>query len=323
MAPKLSKNLLEAMQSAPGASMTRASNALQRDSEVKGGWLAASRRFSMDLIQKADEDLWVRGLGTFESADGSTEGLDRLTLASDFTDFEWTAELQEPTEDELSFGARSLDTHPLKKEVNISDTLLRKRGGRRALMIVVQRLRYKYQATLEYAAFNGDGNKKYLGIMVNSEDGIPESRDVAQGNTPTEITFDGLKRLKRSVPARWRNSPSFTWGFHPDIVLEIDLIKDNDGRYVWSESVQTGEPSRLLGKPVRESGFLPGVLVPGGYFGFCGDMKWYQGIDSLDFLLLQHEHFIREGLRSWIILGESDAMPMLAEGFGRGKLPEA
>ena len=298
--------------------MTSASarNHMQADNDTGGGWMVASTRFAAQIYRRADEQLWAMNLATVENVRVAEE-LGQLFLESDFDDYRWTAELEEPDPDELAFGRRILHPWTVKKEVLLSIKLLAARGGRRVLQVVNQRLGYKANSTFEYSIFNGDGNKKFLGLMVPSVDGIPTSRDVPQ--TGLQIHPDTLKRMKNRVPMSWRNRRTFTWGFHPDITLELDLLKDDQGRYIWKDGIEEGHPSRLLSVPVRESRFLPHLIVPGGYFGYCGDMSWYHIARVMGANILRHDTYIRRNLRGWIAILEADGYPALDEAFARGQ----
>lgn len=68
------------------------------------------------------------------------------------------------------------------------------------------------------------------------------------GTIATTLTFDNLIDLQHAVVPRYRGQAVF---YTSDAaVLALRKIKDNDGRYIYQESVTVGNPATLLGKPV-------------------------------------------------------------------------
>ena len=290
----------------------------QVDSDLDGGFLVTPIEVSKRFIRKADSELWLMKLATVETL-RSAVSLGITSLDKDPDEAEWTSELAEPNETGLKFGGRSLSPHPLKKEALISHRLIQ-RSTRNIVSLVLDRLGHVFNVTVENAGFNGDGDNKMLGIFVPSEEGIPVSRDVSQGNTDTQIGFDNLKRVMRSVPSKWRNKSTSGWAMHGDIVLEIDLVKDNDGQYVWRQSVKEGEPDKLLNRSVYETDFGPNTIAANQYVYCYADFSQYHIARSLAYKIQPHDFYVRKGLKGYIGINEIDGMPVLPEAFARGKM---
>lgn len=91
----------------------------------------------------------------------------------------------------------------------------------------------------------GDGATKPEGIVTASAVG----RAAAAGNT-TSIPADDIRRLEHSVDVAYRMEPGVGYMMHDNTALEIRLLKDGNGRYLWQDSLQEGQPARLNGYPV-------------------------------------------------------------------------
>lgn len=93
----------------------------------------------------------------------------------------------------------------------------------------------------------------------------------------TAIQFDELIDLMHSVDVAYRTSESgFGWMMHDSIAASIRKLKDGDGNYVWQQSVQLGQPDRLLGWPVTINNHMDSAAASTAKTVLCGAFKKYK-----------------------------------------------
>lgn len=285
--------------------------------DTGGGYLVAPQQFVQEILKKVDDTVFIRQWAQVERL-VSADSLGRPTLDTDPSDADWTSELATGNETDMAFGKRELRPNPLAKRIKASNKLMRI-STTPIEQLVRDRLAYKFGITLEKAYLLGDGVNKPLGIFTASSDGISTARDVATGNTATAPTFDGLIEAKYALkPAYWNNAK---WMFHRDCVKTLAKIKNNDGDYIWKESVRVGEPDTILNLPVFMSEFVPNTFTTGKYVGALGDFSYYQIVDALDMQIQRlNELYAETNQTGFIGRYEGDGMPLLEEAFVRVKL---
>lgn len=291
---------------------------LQVSVDSSGGYIAAPQQFVAQLLKEVDDAVFIRQLATTFQLEKSVS-LGVPSLDSDLNDADWTTELATGTQDDnLKFGKRELKPNPIAKRVKVSKKLI----DVSAISIddlIRQRMNYKFAVTFEKAYLTGDGVDKPLGLFVASNDGISTNRDVSDGNTTTGVEFDGLINAKYKLKGQYW--PRANWLFHRDVVKEVAKLKDNNGQYLWRESVRVGEPDRILGFPVRMSEFAPNTMTAGKYVGLLGDFSYYWIADAMDMTIQRLVELYAESNQiGYIGRMESDGMPVLEEAFVRVKL---
>ena len=291
--------------------------ALQADIDTSGGYLVTPVQFVDALIKAVDNLTFIRQWATTYTV-ANADALGVTSLDNDPADPTWTSELLIGTEDStMSFGSRELHPHPLAKYIKVSRKLLRKVPSVESL--VISRLAYKFGVTMENNYLNGTGAGQPLGVFTASANGVTTSRDVSTGNTATTIQFDGLVEAKYTLkPQYW---PRARWVFHRDGAKQIAKLQDDDGQYIWRESVRVGEPDMLLGLPVFMSEYAPSTFTTGLYVGILGDFSFYWIADAMN-LEMQRlvELYAATNQVGFVGRLESDGMPVLAEAFVRVKL---
>lgn len=88
----------------------------------------------------------------------------------------------------------------------------------------------------------GTGGSQPEGIVTGATLGVTAA-------SATAIAFDELFGLVHSVDPAYR-TPGCGWMMHDNILLAIRRLKDGNGRYLWQDSTQVGEPDRLLNFPI-------------------------------------------------------------------------
>ena len=291
--------------------------ALQADVDTLGGYIVAPQQFVNQLIRAVDDRVFIRPLATKFTIERA-ESLGVPALDTDISDADWTSELATGTEDAaMTFGKRELHPQPLAKRIRVSNKLLRQ-----AVIdpeaLVRDRLAYKFAITEEKAFLTGNGVKQPLGLFTASPMGISTNRDVVAGTT-TALTMDGLITIKYALKQQYW--PRARWLFHSSAVEQIAKLKDNNGQYIWRESVRVGEPDRLLGFPVMMSEYTPNTFATGQYVGMLADFSFYWIADALDMQIQRlTELYAETNQTGFIGRRELDGMPVLEKAFVRAKL---
>jgi HK97 family phage major capsid protein len=291
--------------------------ALQADSDTLGGYMMAPMQMVDRLIEAVDNLVYIRQWASVFAVPNA-DSLGVPSLDTDVSDPAWTTELATGTEDSsVAFGRRELHPHPLAKRIKISRKLLAKVPDSEAL--VIRRLAYKFGVTQEAAFLTGSGAGQPLGVFTASVDGIPVARDYSTGNAQTAMTFDGLIGAKYTLKSQYW--PNARWMFHRDGVAQIAKLKDGNGQYIWRDSVQNGDPDRLLGLPVAMSEYAPNTFTAGLYVGILGDFSNYWIADSMAMDMQRLVELYAESNQVGLIGRlETDGMPVLGEAFVRVKL---
>lgn len=281
-----------------------------------GGYLYTSEQFLGELLRDVDNATMIRQISRkFQIR--SADSLGVPTITTKMTDAEWTSELGQPAEGDITLGKRALTPHPLAKEARVSKVLVRKAPN--IVPLVREELARVVAEAEENAMMLGDGSQKPLGVFVASEDGIPTGRDVSTGNTATLVKFDGLKTAKNTLKqAYWGNA---NWVMHRDVFSQISKEKDGIGRYLMQDSVVAGEPDRLLSFPVILSEYAPSTRTANQYVAILGDFRNYWIVDGLDTeVTLAQELLTRTNQDLFIIRAMMDGAPVRPEAFVRVQL---
>jgi HK97 family phage major capsid protein len=291
--------------------------ALSSGTDTQGGFLLMPEQMVGGILQDVDDMVFIRQRATKFSVP-SAGSLGVPTLDADPDDADWTVELATGNEDSaMAFGKRNLEPHPVAKRIKISRDLLNRMPGIEAF--VKTRLAYKFGITQEKAFLTGTGAQQPLGLFIASANGIPTSRDVSDGNAATAPTFDGLINAKYTLKGQYWNRAD--WLFHRDCLKILAKIKDGEGQYIWRESVRSGEPDLLLGRPVMMSEYVPNTFTSALYVGILGDFSNYWIADALDMELQRLVELYAETNQIGLIgRMKMDGMPVLSEAFVRVKL---
>ena len=288
---------------------------LQAGSDIGGGYLILAMEQASGLLKKMDDESFIRKYASkFQLP--KAESLGQVSLDNDPDDFEFTSELKTGSEDtSMSFGLRELTPHPFAKRLKISEKLLRS-AVMNVEQIALDRLRYKAAVTEEKAFLTASSEKKPLGLMIASNDGIPTSRDVVCSATTTTIASDGFIDVQMGLKGQYQANA--VWGLSREMIKRARKLKTSDNQYIWQPGLQAGQPDLILGKPYFMSEFMPATFTASQYVGFYGDLSYYWIVDALDLRIQRlNELYAEENKVGLILRKETDGMPVLAEAFVR------
>lgn len=290
-------------------------NALSQGNPTQAGYLVAPEKFVMELIKELADATFMRQKARVLPTLQGAQSLGYPTRTVGMSSFAWGTETQAPTPDStLAYGKREFKPNPATSEILISKTLIRNAPEVDAL--VRAEIVEEMSENLEIAYMTGNGVGQPLGLFTASNDGIPTSRDVSNGNTATEIKFDGLLEAQYSIKQKYQ--PNCEWIFHRDAIKQLRKLKDSDGHYVWQPSIQLGQPDILLSKPINMTEYAPSTFTTGLYAGLYGDLKNYWICDSfaLDIQVLT-ELYARQNQIDYITRVETDGAPVMPAAFAR------
>ncbi|MDO5528353.1 MAG: phage major capsid protein [Paracoccus sp. (in: a-proteobacteria)] len=130
---------------------------------------------------------------------------------------------------------------------------------------LAQRIADRFARSEAAAFITGDGFEKPTGILaaerVDDEadalhTNVVERRTGAAGAFSADPCAD-LIDLVYSVKPEYRANASFV--LNSKTAALVRKLRDNDGRFLWTDSLAAGEPSRLLGYPVLLAEDMPDV----------------------------------------------------------------
>ncbi|WP_415184435.1 phage major capsid protein [Phaeovulum sp.] len=186
-----------------------------------------------------------------------------------------TASLTEtgtPQIDRISIPLHELSAMPKASQRLLDDSAFDIEGW------LANRIADKF-ARAEAAAFvAGDGVDKPTGFLTHTT--VDENAwswgklgYVATGNDgdfATTNASDAIVDLVYALDAEYRANASFV--MNSKTAGAVRKMKDADGRFLWSDGLQAGEPARLMGYPVLIAEDMPDILS-GSYALAFGDFK--------------------------------------------------
>ncbi len=291
--------------------------ALQMENPTQAGALVAPQQFGAQLIKGLDNIMFMRSKSTtFQLDKAASLGFPKRTSRA--SGAVWGAEISEAGEDNtLAFGKREFKPNFMTDLIKVSRPLLQ-HSAMNPEQIVLDELNFDMSETQEEAYMTGDGAAKPLGIFVASDQGISTARDVT-GAASTAISADDLFDVKYSLKAQYRTAAE--WTMHRDAVKQVSKLKDTTNNYLWTPSVQLGQPDRLLGYGINESEYAPNTFTAGQYVAILGNFKFYWIVDSL-MIEMQRlvEKYVTTNQIGFIMWLQTDGMPVVEEAFSRLKL---
>ena len=289
--------------------------AIQQDNPTQAGYLVAPEKFVSELIKELADATFMRQKARVLPALKGAQTLGYPVRTAAMSSFAWGTELQAPVADAaLAVGKREFKPRPGTSEILISKTLARNVANIDSF--IRGEIAREVGAALETAYMTGPGTTAPLGLFIASADGINTDRDVATGNTATEMKFDGLMEAKYAVKAQYQANAE--WIFHRDGIKRLAKLKNSDGQYIWQPSVVLGAPDLLLGKPVNTSEYAPNTFTAGLYVGIYGDLKNYWIVDGLGMeIQVLAELYARTNQIDYITRIETDGACVLPVAFAR------
>lgn len=121
------------------------------------------------------------------------------------------------------------------------------------------RIADKFSRAEAHAFVNGDGVDKPRGFLnhAKADNNIWSWGNI--GYVPTgsegEVTGEAIIELVYALGAQYRAGASFV--LNSRTATQLRKLKDADGRFLWADGLQAGEPAQLLGYPVLMAEDMP------------------------------------------------------------------
>jgi HK97 family phage major capsid protein len=111
-----------------------------------------------------------------------------------------------------------------------------------------------------------------LGYIVTGVSG-----GFVEGGSPEQSAYDCLIDVQHALKQQIRGSAQ--WLMNDLTLARVRKVKDGEGNYIWQPSVQAGEPSQLLGKPVQTDDNMPDIAADSYSIAFGDFRRTYLVLD--------------------------------------------
>ncbi|OLO40311.1 capsid protein [Alkalihalophilus pseudofirmus] len=273
----------------------------------KGGYTVPEYYEKKLITALADVNV-MRGLATIITTSGDT----KIPVEADKGTASWLEEEGEYQESDATFGQKMLGAYKLGRILKVSEELLYDSMFNLEDYIADAYARSFGEAE-ENAFVNGDGNGKPTGLFGGAELGHTAS-------TIDALTADDIFDLFFSLKRPYRAKATFL--VNDTTVKALSKLKNSNGDYIWSPSLQTAQPDRLLGRPVAVTEAAPELGAGAKPIAF-GDMKYYYIADRQGRVMQQlNEKFAERGQVGFRMRQRTDGQLILPEAVKTLKMAE-
>ena len=237
-------------------------NALSAGVDSEGGYTVPDE-FERQLVQGLEENNIFRGMAHVIRTSSGTR---KIPVADDTLEASWIDEGEKIPEGDTQFQQATLGAYKMGKMIRVSNELLNDSAFDIAAYIA-DRFGKAMGRAEERAFIRGTGDKQPTGLLSDTSG--------AQQGTATEgasLTFDDVFRLYYSLKSPYRSKAAFLC--NEELLLQLMLMKDGNGAYIWKPSLDIGKPDTLLGRPVYTSGYMPDASA-GEKAMLFGDYSYY------------------------------------------------
>ncbi len=167
-----------------------------------------------------------------------------------------SAESGTPQIDRITIGLHELSALPKASQRLLDDTAFDIESW------LAGRIADKFARSEASAFINGDGVDKPQGFLTapNVDNDVWAWGNLGYVVTGADGDFDGadaLIDLVYALGAEYRANGTFV--MNSKTAGTVRKLKDNDGRFLWSDGLVAGEPARLLGYPVLIAEDMPDI----------------------------------------------------------------
>ena len=159
----------------------------------------------------------------------------------------------------MTFAQETLSAYKLGCMVKVSNELLNDSAFDIAAYIA-QRFGVRFGNAEEDAFINGTGPSANPQTTPSQPTGILNSVTATAGNTTANaqtVHFDNIYKLYYSLKAPYRRKASFLC--NETLLLQLMLLKDLNGNYIWKPGLDVAKPDTILGRPIYTSSYMPAI----------------------------------------------------------------
>lgn len=229
-------------------------------SDPDGGYLVTPA-MSARIVERQYESDPIRQLAASESI---TTGALEIPVDFDEADSGWEGETEAPTDtDTPQLNKKRIPVHIAWARPKATQTFLDD-AGINAENWLANKVSSKFMRQEGTAFVSGDGNQQPRGFLTYGNyttAGVDEWGAIERTNmgAAAALTTDGFNRVMYSLVEYYLTRG--TWLMNRLAVAEAMRLKDGDGQYIWRPGLQQGQPSLLMGLPLRMSTTMPTVAA--------------------------------------------------------------
>ena len=238
-----------------GNSSLEVRDALSVGVDQNGGYTVPDE-FERQLIQALEENNVFRRLAKTIHTNSGTR---TIPIAMDNGSASWIEEGAAIQESDMTFSQETLSAFKLGCMVKVTNELLHDSAFDIASYIA-QRFGVRFGNAEEDAFINGTGVTTNPQVTPSQPTGILTTLTASAGNTTDNaetVHFDNIYKLYYSLKSPYRRKASFLC--HESLLLQLMLIKDRNGNYIWKPSLDVAKPDTVLGHAIHTSSYMPGI----------------------------------------------------------------
>ncbi len=250
-------------------------NALSVGENEAGGYTVPDE-FHRQLLQALEENNIFRTLAHVIRTNSGTR---TIPIAADNGKASWVEEGNAIGESDLTFSVQTLSAYKLACAIRVSNELLHDSAFDIAGHIAT-RFGVRFGNAEEDAFINGKGVSADPTVTPSEPTGILTTLatpSVLTANAST-ISFDDVYKLFYALKAPYRQKAKFLC--NETALLQLMLLKDGNGQYIWKPGIEIGKPDTILGHQVYTSTYMPAIegvaaIDAGKTVLLFGDFSYY------------------------------------------------
>jgi HK97 family phage major capsid protein len=236
-------------------------NSLQTGIGEDGGFLVPDE-YERILIESLEEENIFRQIANVIN---TSFGDKKIPVVASKGEAAWVEEEALIPESDNRFSQISLGAYKLATMLKISEELLNDSVFNLEAYIAREFAR-RIGAKEEESFILGDGKNKPTGIL-NDTGGADIG--ITSG---TAIKADDIIDLYYSLRAPYRKNAVFL--MNDSTIKAIRKLKDNNGQFLWTPSIQAGQPDTILNRPLKTSSYMPSIEAKKKVMAF-GDYSYF------------------------------------------------
>ena len=229
-------------------------NALSVGENESGGYTVPDE-FHRQLLQALEENNIFRSLAHVIRTNSGTR---TIPIAADNGKASWVEEGNAIGESDLTFSVQTLSAYKLACAIRVSNELLHDSAFDIAGHIAT-RFGVRFGNAEEDAFINGKGVSADPTTTPSEPTGILTT--LADPSVKTEgstvISFDDVYKLFYALKAPYRQKAKFLC--NETALLQLMLLKDGNGQYIWKPGLDIGKPDTILGHQIYTSTYMPAI----------------------------------------------------------------
>lgn len=243
--------------------MLEVQNVLSVGQNEEGGY-TVSDEFEKKLLRGLNDRNVIRNMATVIT---TKSGLQKIPVLSGLPEAEWIDENKPIPNTDMKFERVLLGSYKMGAMLQATNEFLLDTAFNMEKYIA-DSFSLAFGTKEENAFINGTGIKQPTGLLHDTDGaGIGAVTD-----KPGIVTLDDVIHLYYSLGAPYREKAVFLC--NEDLLMQLMLLKDGNGNYIWKPSMEAGKPDTILGKPIVTSSAMP-ELKAGNKVLLFGDFSYY------------------------------------------------